>query len=109
MIRKSVLFTLFLSQASFAGDGDWYNWVEPVTVKDIRVQGNRGIISFRTNEPHQNIKPSCDSGYYVVEMDTMGQEIYSILLAAKMASKQVGINIDATKCCLLYTSPSPRD
>lgn len=97
-MKKLILSILFLSQSTFAADGDWYNWVEPVNIKDIRVQGNRGIISFRTIEPHQNIKSTCSNGYYGIEMDAMGKEMLSILLAAKMANKQVGINIDATKC-----------
>jgi hypothetical protein len=97
-MKKLILSILLLSQSTFAADGGWYNWVEPVNIKDIRVQGNRGIISFRTIEPHQNIKSTCNNDYYGIEMDVMGKEMLSILLAAKMANKPVGINIDATKC-----------
>ncbi len=96
---KNLIFVLMLiSLSANAGDGDWYNWLEPLTIKDIRVQGDRNIISFRTNEPHQNPNPACNTGYYVLESEELTDELLSFMLAAKLANHPIGININATKC-----------
>ena len=102
------LLTFLILGASFgisAADGDWYNWIQPLTIKDIRVQSNRNVVSFRTEEAHQNIKPTCNAGYYSFpkdasksDSDDMGADLLSMLLTAKISSRKIGINVDATKC-----------
>lgn len=102
MRRKCVeltcgLIALVFSFACFAGSPDWYNWFEPLTVKDVRVQSNRGIISFRTDEPANNPK-GCSTDYYAFPLEPMGKELLSVLLAAQVSGRKVGINVDGTAC-----------
>ncbi|TRY33409.1 hypothetical protein [Aliiglaciecola sp. M165] len=95
-----LLATIFIGchQQAFAQELSWYNWYEPLTIKDIRVQGNRNMVSFRTVEAPINPNNGCSNDYYGIRMDEMGSEMLSVLLAAHAANKKIGFNIDATRC-----------
>lgn len=98
-MKKSILFiTLLFSTFTYSTENSWYNWYEPLTVKDIRIQGNRNIISFRTIEPHNNPNGTCSTHYYAILNETLSKEMVALLLAAQVSGKKIGINIDATKC-----------
>jgi len=77
---------------------EWWNWYEPLEVKDIRVQGNRGVVSFRTEELINNPKPCISDDYYVLQPTEMNDQLMSVLLAAHASGKKVGINVDGTQC-----------
>jgi hypothetical protein len=93
-----VLVLCLMSASVLAGPDDWYNWVGPLTIKNVRVQGDRNIVSFQTVEDHVNPNGKCNTGYYALSPEKMPKELFSVLLAAHASKKQISINIDGTKC-----------
>ena len=97
-MKLVILLVCIFSFFANSGPSDWYNWYEPLTVKDIRVQGNRNIISFRTIEPHMNPNGTCNNGYYSIANEGLSKEMLSLLLTAHASGKKIGINVDGTQC-----------
>ena len=94
-ITASIIFVFFISSVHAV---EW-NWYEGMTIKSVREQGLRDVISFITNEPIRNPGNCPNTDHYAIESSlTISKEMLSILLSASMAGKTIGINIHSTEC-----------
>jgi len=94
-ITTSIIFVLFINVAHSV---EW-NWYEGMTVKSVRAQGLRDVISFITNEPIRNPGNCPNTDHYAIESSlAISKEMLSNLLSASMAGKSIGVNIHSTEC-----------
>ena len=77
---------------------DTFQYYAPLSIKDIRIQGNRNLISFRTNETHNNPANCQGSDYYTIVSTELRQEMLSVLLSAHATQKKIGIVMDTAQC-----------
>lgn len=92
-MKKFAVLAL-LPFASWASD-----WSPATKITEVNTGYKEPMILFKTEAAHANPNSSCNATFYSVRPENANvDQIFSILLAAKMANASIQIGVDPTTC-----------